>query len=55
MCNHNLEETLQLAITEYNARQQQFQELQQELLVRTGSIQTLQKLIAEHQEGWKSH
>ena len=57
MCNLKLEETLQLAATEYQAAQsranelqQELQQLQQEILVRTGAIQTLQNLIQQQNE-----
>ena len=57
MCDLNLEETLQLAATEYQAAQsranelqQELQQLQQEILVRTGAIQTLQNLIQQQND-----
>ena len=57
MCNLQLEETLQLAAGEYQAAQsranelqQELQQLQQEILVRTGAIQTLQNLIQQQND-----
>ena len=41
----NLKDTFDAAVAEYQQLQQQYNQIQQELLVRQGSIQTLQQLL----------
>ena len=48
-CTNSLRETLDTAVNEFKQLEQQFNQLQTELIRRSGSIETLQQLIQNQQ------